>query len=103
MDAAEKLVPSISEPLTWAEICERYPDQQVCVVEIERMQPRSLDFRTARVIGNGNTLREALDHARSWRDGVTEIGFRFTGQAKAAFVRPFLILDDETRNAIRYR
>ncbi len=30
MDAAEEVAPLISESLTWAEICERYPDQQVC-------------------------------------------------------------------------
>jgi hypothetical protein len=32
MSAAEKLTSSISEPLTWAEICEEYPDQWVCLV-----------------------------------------------------------------------
>ena len=101
MDAAETPAPSISEPLTWAEICERYPDQHVCLAEIERIH--ALDFRTARVVGHGKTRRDALDQARPWRDGVAEIGFRFTGRSRAPLVRPSLILDDETRNFLRYR
>jgi hypothetical protein len=31
--------PVISEPLTWAEICERYPEQWVALVEIDRIEP----------------------------------------------------------------
>jgi len=44
MDADETVVPSISEPLTWVEICERYPDQQVCLVEIDRLHPARVRF-----------------------------------------------------------
>ena len=36
MDAAEQLAPTITEPFTWAEICDRYPDQHVCLAEIDR-------------------------------------------------------------------
>jgi hypothetical protein len=39
MSAAEILVPEISEPLTWTEICERYPDEWVCLVEMDRLDP----------------------------------------------------------------
>jgi len=103
MSAAERIVPTITDPLTWAEICERYPDQQVCLVEIDRIHPRGFDFRTARVVGYGKTHREAFEQSRAWRDRYSELGCRFTGQAKTPLVRPSLILDDETRNAIRYR
>lgn len=103
MGAAEKIEPKIPEPLTWAEICERYPDQQVCLVEIDRIHPRGLDFRTARVVGHGKTRREAFEQSHAWRDRYPELGFRFTGQAKTPLVRPSWILDDEARNAIRYR
>ena len=103
MSAAEKIALAISDPLTWAEICERYPDQQVCLVEIDRIHPRSLDFRTARVVGHGETRHEAFAQARAWRDRYMELGCRFTGQTRLPLVRPSLILDDETRDAIRYR
>jgi hypothetical protein len=29
----------ISEPLTWAEICARYPDEWVCLVEMDFIYP----------------------------------------------------------------
>ena len=103
MDAAENLAADRFKPITWAEICERYPDQHVCLVDVDRIHPRGLEFRTARVIGHGNTFREAADHARQWRDRFLEIAFRFTGRSKSPLVRPTLILDDETRDAIRYR
>lgn len=103
MSAAEKIAPMITDPLTWVEICERYPDQQVCLVEVDRIHPRGLEFRTARVVGHRQTRAEAFAQARAWRDCYSELGCRFTGQAKAPLVRPSLILDDETRNAIRYR
>ena len=103
MSAAEKIASAITDPLTWAEICERYPDQQVCLVEIDRIHPRGLEFRTARVIGHGKTRRKAFEQSRAWRDRYSELGCRFTGQPKTPLVRPAWILDDEIRNAIRYR
>lgn len=103
MDAAEQLAPNITEPLTWVEICERYPDQHVCLVEIDRIHPRGLDFRAARVVGHGTTRREAFDQARGCRDRYPEIGVRFTGTATTPLRRPSMIFDDETRDAIRIR
>jgi hypothetical protein len=115
MDAAEVATPSVSPPLTWAEICELYPDQHVCLVEIDRIHPRGLDFRSARVAGHGKTRREALDQALPSRDLFPEIGFRFTGQSSKPLIRPpvilngklyfppTVILDDETRDALRRR
>ena len=47
--AAEQIAPMITEPLTWGQICERYPDQWVCVVEIVRAQEGSFHFTHARV------------------------------------------------------
>jgi hypothetical protein len=99
MNAAEQL--REVERLTWPEICSRYPDQYVCLIEVDRLHPRDLDFRTARVVGHGKTRREALDQAFPFCDTDTEIAFRFTGQIK--YVRPALILDDQTRDAIRSR
>jgi hypothetical protein len=101
MNADEAVAPSISEPLTWAEICERYPDQQVCLVEIDRVHPRGFDFRTARVAGHGKTRRDAFEQVRSWGGHYDEVGRYFTGRTNGLFVRPSVILDDETRDTIR--
>lgn len=102
MDPAEDIVSPISEPLTWAEICERYPDQQVCLVELDRIHPRGFDFRTARVAGHGKTRREAFDQVRSRSERYNEFGRYFTGRTNATLLRPSPILDDETRDAIRH-
>ena len=43
---------AVSEPLTWVQICERYPDQWVVLVEIDwRDEDHNTGFRTARVAG----------------------------------------------------
>jgi hypothetical protein len=101
MSAAEVLAPEISEPLSWAEICARHPDEWVCLVEIDRIRPNAFEFRTARVIGHGKTRRAPVDQAMPWRDTYEFIGHYFTGRVTAKPPRPSLILDEETRNAIR--
>lgn len=54
MDAAEQLVSDAAEPLTWAEICARYPDQYVCLVDIVHPRLRSPEIITARVVGHSS-------------------------------------------------
>ena len=108
MAAAEQPLPSISEPLTWEQICQRYPDEWVCVVEIDHIHPRGEEFRTARVIGHGKTRREPFEQADAFGDTYKVIGHYFTGQILTGQfpirpVRPSLVLDDETRDALRYR
>lgn len=89
MDAAEQLTPLISDALTWAQICEQYPQQWVCVVEIQWDDPRMFHFRGARVVGHGVTRREPLVQASAWRDRYPEIGHFFTGKIVAPFPRFF--------------
>jgi hypothetical protein len=42
--------PQPLERLTWAEICARYPDQHVYVVEAERLEPLHPEFISAILI-----------------------------------------------------
>ncbi len=35
MSEARRVVPTVSAPLTWAEICEQYPDAWVVLVDID--------------------------------------------------------------------
>lgn len=87
MNAANQLAPVIPDALTWSQICEQYPDQWVCVVDIEWNEPRSFHFRSARVVGYGVTRRDPLIKARPWRDRYTEIGHFFTGKIVATVSR----------------
>ncbi len=104
MNAAEQIASTLSEPLTWAAICERYPDEWVGVVDIDYDDPHVFDFRTARVVSHSKTKREALDQARPWWNHYKLIGCYFTGRLHIRpFLRPSIILDDETRDAFRYR
>ena len=104
MIAAEKISPTISEPLTWAEICELYRDQRVCLVEMDRISTHSFGFRTARVVGYGKTRREAFAQARRWVNHYEEIGHYFTGKINPPSPHyPRLVMTDEIRELLRNR
>jgi hypothetical protein len=92
MSAAVQIVasPEITQAISWGEICAWYPDQWVCLVELDRLRPHSLPFRTARVVGHGKTQREALRMAVAWWDAYPEIEHAYTGRVDApvpAFLR----------------
>lgn len=87
MYAVEHPAPAITDALTWAQVCERYPNQWVCVVEMQWDEPRMFHFRSARVIGHGSTRREPLLQASPWRARYPEIGHFFTGKITAPFPR----------------
>lgn len=79
MNAVQPLEPLVSEPLTWAEIRARYPDQWVCLAEIGWVNDTDFEFTTARVVGHG-TSKGALDQAQPLWDRYQEIGHFFTGK-----------------------
>jgi len=82
---------AISEPLTWTEICERYPDQWVVLVEIDwRDKDHNTGFRTARVAGSGKTYREPLVQSRPLRRGYSSFGHYYTGPIVGPVARVFL-------------
>jgi hypothetical protein len=102
MDAAEQLPIKETEPLSWVEICIRYPDQYVCLVDIDREELRSPEIKTARVVGYGATRRVAAFHAI--RDLIAKYprhAVRFTGVCTEPLIRPSLVIDDETLELLR--
>lgn len=103
MHAARELAPTISEMLTWSEICERYPSQHVYLVDVERREANDPQILRARVVGHGRTRREALDQAQPWWAHYAEMSSRFTGRTTLPLRRPMLVLDDETRELLRNR
>jgi len=72
--------PTISEPLTWEQICRRYPEQWVCLVEFDRIDPGRFAFRTARVVGHAPHRRTAVEQSRPWWRTYEEVGQHFTGR-----------------------
>jgi hypothetical protein len=99
MHAAQPLAPLISEPMTWAEICERYPDQHVYLVDAVD-DTESAEILSARVIGAG-PIQEALAQAMQWRDHYEVITHVFTGRSRGFYIRPTIEIDDELRQLLR--
>jgi hypothetical protein len=95
MDAAEQIALVETEPLPWAEICARYPDQFVCLVDIvrpERLHPQIL---SARVVGHGSTHDAAFEPICELDKKHPRFAIRFTGTCTEPLIRPSLVLDDE--------
>jgi hypothetical protein len=64
MTIAEMIAPTITKPVRWAEICDRYPDQWVCLVDVEHQTDGLI--RSAQVVGHHRSLRAALQQVDSW-------------------------------------
>lgn len=69
--------PFISEPLTWEQICDRYPNEWVCLVEIDEINDTDFEFRTARVVGHGKTRIAPFDQARPYLELYPSMGHYF--------------------------
>jgi len=96
MDAAEHIASLETEPLPWAEICARYPDQYVCLVDIVHPLLRSPEIITARVVGHGITHDAAFEPIRDLGERYPRFGVRYTGICTEPLIRPSLVIDDET-------
>lgn len=101
MDAATRLAPDATEPLSWAEICARYPDQFVCLVDIVHPTLRSPEITSARVVGHGATDDEAFEPIRDLDRRYPRFSVRFTGVCSEPLIRPALVIDDETYEPVR--
>lgn len=101
MNAAEQLEPFEIGPLPWAEICARYPDQFVCLVDVVHPPLRSPEIITARVVGHGTTDHEAFEPIRDLDQRYPRFSIRFTGVCTEPLIRPALVIDDETHKHVR--
>jgi len=101
MSTAEQLAPVATESLSWTEICTRYPDQFVCLVEIMRVERRSPEINAARVIGHGPTHDAAFEPIRHKGVQYPRFAIRFTGTCSEPLIRPSLVIDDETLELLR--
>lgn len=91
------------ELLSWDEIKARYPEQYVCLVDIERPRPMSgaLEPVAARVVGHGENKDAALAAYRSLGVKYECFSIRFTGEVdELVWIRPTLIIDDVAREIL---
>lgn len=90
-----------TEQLSWTEICARYPDQYVCLVDLEAVELGSPEIKTGRVVGCGLTRRAAVDPIRNLGKRYPRHSVRFTGVCTEPLIRPSLVIDDETLEILR--
>jgi hypothetical protein len=83
--------PDLSAPMSWVEICERYPDEWVVLVEIDWVNDTDFDFRSARVAGHGKSRKDPLIQARPLRSLYPSRGHFFTGTPRAP-LSPLLLM-----------
>ncbi len=68
--------------MTWAEICQRYPERWVVVVDADWLDDHGVEFRTARVVGHHVRRATALDEAQPLTWGVRRLGCFFTSRKR---------------------
>ena len=78
---------SVSEPMSWSEIRERFPDQWIALVALDWADERDQPFYTALVAGHGSR-REALDQAKPLLKLFDQLGVFFTGDPVPAAPAP---------------
>ena len=98
MTTAEMIAPTITKPLGWAGICDRYPNEWVCLAEVEHQTDGSI--RSARVVGHHPSLRAALQQVDSWSPAGV-VAYAHTGGRKLRF--PRIKMTDEIRDIVRAR
>lgn len=88
---------NVHERLTWDEICQRYPDEWVVLVGIERADASdeaddaAIEFCTAVVIAHHKTRKEASPSVKAAFQRYEEVGKFWTGALKAPISR-FMVL-----------
>lgn len=71
----------LTEPLTWQQICERFPDQWVALVDMD-WDDEIDDFTMARVAGHGTTRRAPFEQMRAAGLSYETVGHFYTGRVR---------------------
>lgn len=79
MDAAVQIESVEIGPLSWTEICARYPDQYVCLVEVVRPERLHPTILSARVVGHGPTHDAAFEPIQDRDERYPRFTIRYTG------------------------
>lgn len=82
MGEPQKATTPLPERLTWAEICARYPDEWVVLIDTKWLDQDSFEFETAIVCGHAKGHDEVLRATRPAREHIMTSGIYFTGRAR---------------------
>jgi hypothetical protein len=78
------------EALTWDEICSRFPNEWVVLVDIGWVSETDFDFTTAAVIAHHQHRRAASPAVKAARARNAEAGCFWTGEIRAPVPRVFM-------------
>lgn len=75
------------EPLTWIEICERFPDEWVVLVETSWVNEQDFEFGKARVLAHHKRRKDASPAVKAAFRDHDEVGCFWTGAIRGASPR----------------
>ena len=87
MSEAIRVDEQISERLTWKQICERYPDEWVVLVDTCWVNDTDFDFGTAIVLGHFKSRKAASPHIKAAFQHHNEVGSFWTGALRSMIPR----------------
>lgn len=88
---SEGAIAHVSDPVSWDELCQRFPDQWVVLVELDWTDDAGRDVRTAFVAGSAaRSKRDAMRAARPLRAVFDELGCFHTSATRVPALPPIL-------------
>jgi hypothetical protein len=96
MSVAQKISPTSGESLSWATICERHPDEWVCLLDIAKALDGSI--RSGRVVGHDRSMRQVLAQIGELQPNTILAHTR--GRPRCT---PHIEMTDEIRDIVRPR
>jgi hypothetical protein len=102
MTSVEKLASEPSDRLAWQEICERYADSWVCIVDRE-VSPDGSTVVSGRVVAHSRVRVELLHQTAGWETRYPGLGHYFTGGVVEIRAFPRIVMTDEIRELVRPR
>ena len=76
-----------AERLTWDQICSRFPDEWVVLVESDWANDQRVELGTAVVIGHYKRRKEASPHIKAAFESYRQIGCFWTGALRGPVPR----------------
>jgi hypothetical protein len=96
MSATEKLSPTSSRPLSWADICGQHPSEWVCLLDAEHALDGSIC--SARVLGHHRSMKQMLAQLAELQPDVVVV--HTSGRTLRS---PRIEMTDEIRDIVRPR
>jgi hypothetical protein len=86
MNGAPSLVPAV-ERLTWSQICARFPDEWVVLVDADWVDDHNFQFGTAMVFAHRKDRRKATADLGAACSEYQNVGCFFTGRIRGPMPR----------------